>query len=165
MFVGGEVLAVVPGEREAERRALEKGAVPDERRGAAFHRGVFVDRRRVVQAVDVQAGDRLADEAFGEAGGVTAGGLEMRPEGGRADRRVAMYLFEKRLFEVEGAGHGRQAPGGAFGRSGEGAGALLLTTFCVFTLWVVRDRAREGEVSTFSAARQLQCETVFYETV
>ena len=34
-----------------------------------------------------------------------------------------MHLFEERLLEVEGAGHGRQAPGGALGRSGEGAGA------------------------------------------
>ena len=123
MFIGGEALAVVPGERETLRRPFKEGAMADQRGRGAFHCGAVGDRRRVVEAMDVQAEVGLADETFGEAGGVAAGGLEVRAEGGRADGRVPVDLFKERLFEVEGAGHGRQTPGGTFGRPSERAGA------------------------------------------
>ncbi len=82
----------------------------DQRWRGAFHRGALGDRGGVVEAVDEQAWAGLADEPFGEAGGVAAGGLKVRTKGRRADRRVAVDLFEERFLEVEGAGHGRQAP-------------------------------------------------------
>ena len=95
----------------------------DQRWRASFHRGVVGDIRGVVEAMHVQAIAGLADEPLGEAGSVAAGGFEVRAEGRRADGGITVDLFEERLLEVEGAGHGWQAPGGAFGRTSEGAGA------------------------------------------
>ena len=57
----------------------------DERRRTPFHRGRVGDGRGVVEAMHVQAIARLADESLGEAGGMTAGGFEVRPEGRRAE--------------------------------------------------------------------------------
>ena len=88
----------------------------NERRGASFHRGIVGDTRGVVKAMHMQIVAGQADASLSEAGGVAAGGLEVRAEGWRADGRITVDLFEEGLLKVEGAGHSWQAPGGAFGR-------------------------------------------------
>ena len=49
--------------------------MPDECRHGPFHGGALYDGGRIVEAVDLQPLNGLADKPLGEAGGVPAGGL------------------------------------------------------------------------------------------